>query len=96
MDKDGSVEMRDAFGRFAMGVIASAVYGVDAKTFEDEQSEFVKNAQGLQNKLSLKLLFVFVMYSIIPSVAKAMKLRFMPMLRQKTPKEKNHYRVILR
>ena len=67
--------MKEAFGRYAMGVIAQAVYGVDAKTFEEEESEFVKSSNAIQTKLSLKLLVVFFAYTLIPSFAKMINLR---------------------
>jgi len=38
------VELKDVFGKFSMDTIASCAFGVDAESFDNKDSQFVKNA----------------------------------------------------
>lgn len=72
-DSNGVIELREAFGRYTMGIISHAVFGVDARVYEEEQSEFVKNARKVQSRLTLKFLIRFLFFVVAPKLAKAMK-----------------------
>ena len=38
------VELRDKFGKYSMDTIASCAFGMDAESFTNEKSQFVRNA----------------------------------------------------
>ncbi len=80
VDKEtGEIDMDDAFTRLSLDVIARAVFGVDAGTYQREEPEFITFAKKSRDGLSLKLVLFFLVYRFAPSVAKALKLRLMNM-----------------
>ncbi len=44
-DSNGEFELKDKFGRFTMGTIASCAFGVDSRSFSNEDSQFVQYAR---------------------------------------------------
>jgi len=44
-DHDEAIELKDKFGKVSMDTIASCVFGVETKSFEDPDSEFVEHAK---------------------------------------------------
>jgi len=43
-ENDKDVELKEVFGKFSMDTIASCAFGVDAESFDNEDSQLVKNA----------------------------------------------------
>ena len=65
-DDTHTFDMKDVACRFGLSVIARAVFGVDAKAFDEEDSEFVKNARLTQPKMGFKQFMVFMAFVLFP------------------------------
>jgi len=72
----GEVNFIDGFQKYAMDVIASAAFGLDAKLFEGN-TMFQKMGQTLQIELTPRIMFVFMLLVLAPKVASALKIGFM-------------------
>ena len=46
-DRGDMMELKEAFGKYSMDSIASCAFGVDAESFDNPQSKFVKNARDI-------------------------------------------------
>ena len=61
-ENDEEFELREQLGKFSMDSIASCAFGVEAKSFEDQESPFVRNAKAIfQQSLSDVPVFLLLM-----------------------------------
>ena len=45
-DSQSELDMKELCGKFSMETIATCAFGVNAETFSNDDSQFVKNAKG--------------------------------------------------
>ena len=68
-EHDGIVDFTDGYQRYTMDVIASAAFGVDSKTFSEEDSVFQRMGKKFQFELTPKLMLTFILMLTAPKVA---------------------------
>lgn len=64
-----TIEMKDAFTRFANDVIGTTAFGVTCNSLENKHNEFYMMGKEITNFSGLRAL-KFVMYSISPTLMK--------------------------
>ena len=75
--EEEALAMKDLFARYATGVIAEAVYGIDARVFDiKEESEFVKQGTALQSKFTFSIIIKFICFMVFPQIFDWFKIRF--------------------
>ncbi|TRY70169.1 hypothetical protein TCAL_05204 [Tigriopus californicus] len=65
-DEEKAFDLKDLCGRFTMDSISSCAIGVNAGSFHEDETAFVKNAKGLFDRSILAMLFYVL--SLIPGV----------------------------
>lgn len=70
-----STEMREICSRFTTDLIASCVFGIKARSLEDNESEF-RNAGKRMFSCSIKRSFQFFTYLFAPDLVSVFKVRF--------------------
>jgi cytochrome P450 family 9 len=60
MAKSGEIDFRVVFGKFSMDTIASCAFGVDAQSFTNDRSQFVRNARAVSDYVIMQILCSFI------------------------------------
>ena len=66
---DGVVDFTDGYQRYTMDVIASAAFGVDSKTFAEDDPVFQRMGKKLQFELTPKMMLTFILMLTVPKLA---------------------------
>ncbi len=72
IDTNKAVELKELFGKFSMDTIASCAFGVDAKSFDVVQSDFVSNAKNVF-KFNAQDVLKILGLILIPGMARIFK-----------------------
>ena len=68
-ENDGVVDFGDGYQRYTMDVIASAAFGVDSKTFVEDDPIFQRMGKKMQLELTPKILLTFILMIAAPKLA---------------------------
>jgi len=83
-------ELKDVFGKFSIDALASSAFGVNAESFTNENSMFVKNAAAIFKYTSLE--YAIVALKFIPGVSKLISLLQLNLTK---PKETRFFRDVI-
>ena len=88
--KEEEFELKDVFGKFSIDALASSTFGVNAESFTNENSMFVKHAAAIFK--NSKLDFAILALKFIPGVPKLISLLQINTMK---PKETRFFRDII-
>jgi cytochrome P450 len=70
------IDMKDAFGRYTMDVIASAAFGVESQVFKDKDSPFALSGKKLQNQFKGFKVWKLIIAIFAPKLLSFFKIKF--------------------
>ena len=73
------IEVKDHFGKYSMDTIASCVFGVDAQSFTDKESQFVENAKRVFRRSWAENIMLALF--LVPGVVRLKSLLKIPMFK---------------
>ena len=83
-------ELKDVFGKFSLDTLASCAFGIDAESFTNDNSVFVKNAANTFKTSALEQVLLFS--KLLPGVASLMKILNISVFK---PKEIKFFKTII-